>query len=160
MISSGRYPYMLSAPAFQDSITPSRVFRKIASCDDSTIAARSPVSACLASSVFDMGRSFPRRSGLVPPGAYVWLTSRFTGAGGPLNAVWRSGWTTRARDWEGQGVLVAAPARPAVSVDDGLGVRMGEGLGEGLGVRIPNSCSTRWRVTVRAPVFGDCSMRS
>src|SRR6266545_4797366 len=82
MISSGRYPYMLSAPAFQDSITPSRVFRKIASCDDSTIAARSPVSACLASSVFDMGRSFPRRSGLVPPGAYVWLTSRFTGAGG------------------------------------------------------------------------------
>src|SRR5215218_5015235 len=69
---------MLCAPAFQDSITPSRVFRKIASCDDSTIAARSPVSACLASSVFDMRGSFPRRSGLVPPGGYVWLTSRLT----------------------------------------------------------------------------------
>jgi len=55
-----------------------------------------------------------------------------------------------------QGVLEAAPATPPVPAGEALG----EGLGDGLGVRVPNSPSTRWRVTVRAPVFGDCSMRS
>src|SRR6266545_1577140 len=62
MISSGRNPYMLAAPAFQDSITPSRLFRKIASCEDSTIAARLPSNSCLASSldsVSGIGRSLP-----------------------------------------------------------------------------------------------------
>lgn len=72
---------------------------------------------------------------------------------------WPVGGAHESQSWpedEVHGVLEAAPVRAVTSV----GVGLGDELGEGLGVRVPNSCSTTWRVTVRAPVFGDCSMRS